>query len=49
MLVYYEQTNDIHAAIIREKQMKKWERKWKMRLIEQFNPVWKDLSSDLFN
>ena len=49
MLVYYEQTKDIQSAIIREKQMKKWNRKWKIRLIEQFNPNWKNLYFDFFN
>ena len=43
-LVYYEQTEDIHAAIQREKQLKKWNRKWKLELIEKQNPEWKDLS-----
>jgi putative endonuclease len=42
-LVYFEQTDDIHAAIQREKQLKKWKREWKMRIIEEFNPEWKDL------
>jgi len=49
MLVYYEQTNDIQSAITREKQMKKWNRKWKIRIIEKFNPYWKDLYSDLID
>jgi putative endonuclease len=35
MLVYYEQSNDIHMAIHRETQMKKWNRKWKLELIEK--------------
>lgn len=42
-LVYYEQTNDIRIAIQREKQIKKWNRKWKIALIEKSNPEWKDL------
>ena len=42
-LVYYEQTNDITAALTREKQLKKWNRKWKIELIEKDNPQWKDL------
>jgi putative endonuclease len=42
-LVWYEQTNDIRVAIEREKQIKKWNRKWKIRLIEKENPEWKDL------
>jgi putative endonuclease len=35
-------------AIIREKQIKKWNRDWKIRLIEEKNPQWEDLFSDLF-
>ena len=42
-LVWYEQTNDISIAIKREKQIKKWNRKWKIRLIEKENPEWNDL------
>jgi putative endonuclease len=37
-LVYYEETNDINAAIKREKRLKQWNRKWKKELIEEFNP-----------
>ena len=37
-LVYYEITNDIESAIRREKQLKKWNRKWKLELIEKNNP-----------
>ena len=46
-LVYYEQHNDIFSAITREKQMKKWKRKWKLELIEKSNPDWVDLFEDL--
>lgn len=46
-LVYYEATNDIESAITREKQLKNWHRDWKMNLINQFNPEWKDLGIDL--
>ncbi|MBU2473020.1 MAG: GIY-YIG nuclease family protein [Patescibacteria group bacterium] len=46
-LVYYETTNDIQSAIIREKQLKKWNRKWKLELIEKENPEWEDLYDDL--
>lgn len=46
-LVYYEVTNDIESAIKREKQLKNWHRDWKINLITQFNPDWKDLSEDL--
>jgi len=43
-LVYFEETNDINAAISREKQIKGWLRKKKIALIESMNPGWKDLS-----
>ena len=46
-LIYYEQTNDVTSAIAREKCIKKWNRLWKRRLIEQENPEWKDLSLEL--
>ena len=46
-LVYYEETNDIYSAIEREKQLKKWRREKKIKLIEKDNPKWKDLSDDL--
>ncbi len=47
MLVYYEQHDSIIIAINREKQLKTWKRIWKLRLIEEFNPTWSDLSIDL--
>tara|TARA_R110000803_G_C11702121_1_gene285638 strand:- start:229 stop:378 length:150 start_codon:yes stop_codon:yes gene_type:complete len=43
MLVYFECHNDIASAIAREKAMKKWSRSWKVRLIEESNPIWRDL------
>jgi len=43
-LVYYEQHNNPESAIKREKQLKKWNRLWKIRLIEEKNPEWKDLN-----
>lgn len=46
-LVYYEGTEAVDVAITREKQMKKWKRQWKIKLIEKFNPNWKDLYYDL--
>jgi putative endonuclease len=46
-LVYFEQCDDIESAIIREKQLKKWNRKWKLELIEKENPQWKDLYENL--
>jgi putative endonuclease len=36
-------TDSIEAAILREKQLKKWNRAWKIRLIEKTNPMWDDL------
>jgi putative endonuclease len=44
MLVYYEATGDIQAAIQREKQIKGWLREKKIALIEAANPGWEDLS-----
>jgi len=49
MLVYYEQHLDIEAAIAREKQLKKWNRLWKLKLIEAVNPKWRDLYYDITN
>ncbi|NSW77063.1 MAG: GIY-YIG nuclease family protein [Candidatus Atribacteria bacterium] len=45
-LVYYEITPSIEGAIQREKQLKNWHREWKINLITQKNPEWRDLSSD---
>ncbi len=42
-LVYYELHEDMESAIRREKQMKKWNRAWKLELIEKQNPDWRDL------
>lgn len=47
MLVYFEQHVEMTAAITREKQIKKWNRAWKLRLIEEHNPEWKDLYEGL--
>lgn len=46
-LVYFEVHDDIEQAIIREKQLKKWNRQWKINLIEKENPEWKDLYEKL--
>ena len=45
-LVYYESTNDVRAALEREKQLKGWLRKKKIALIESVNSEWRDLSLD---
>ncbi len=47
MLVWYENYSDVNEAILREKQIKKWERRWKLELIERMNPDWKDLYHEL--
>jgi len=46
-LVWYEQTDSIESAMTREKQIKKWNRDWKVELIEKNNPQWKDLYEDI--
>jgi putative endonuclease len=43
LLVYFEEFGDINDAIAREKQLKKWNRAWKVQLIEERNPNWADL------
>ena len=43
MLVWFERHDTIEAAIVREKQMKEWQRAWKLRQIEEMNPDWNDL------
>jgi putative endonuclease len=43
LLVWYEAYEDLDAARLRERQMKKWKRAWKIELIERSNPQWKDL------
>jgi len=49
ILVYYEQGNSPYEAIVREKQIKKWKRAWKDRLIFRMNPEWKDLSNGWYD
>jgi putative endonuclease len=46
-LVWYLLHNDINEAILKEKQIKKWNRKWKLELIEKENPLWKDLYEEI--
>ena len=46
-LVYYESTNDVMAAIEREKHLKGWTRAKKRALISQFNPSWRDLADEV--
>jgi len=47
LLVWFEEFSDIHEAILREKRIKKWQRAWKIELIEKMNPAWSDLSNRL--
>ena len=47
LLVYFEQHVDMIKAIEREKQIKKWNRAWKIDLIEKNNPDWRDLWPDI--
>jgi putative endonuclease len=46
-LVYFEQFDDMTNAITREKVLKKWNRAWKIRLIEKSNPNWLDLYNEI--
>ena len=47
MLVYFEMHCEMLEAIQREKQLKKWNRAWKIELIEETNPLWRDLWQDI--
>jgi putative endonuclease len=47
LLVWFEQHGTMEHAILREKCIKKWNRAWKVRLIEENNPDWRDLACDL--
>lgn len=46
-LVWYEVHQDVTAAISREKQIKKWNRAWKIQLIRETNPGWRDLYPEI--
>jgi putative endonuclease len=47
MLVWYEQHETRESAFVRERQIKKWNGAWKLELIEQMNPDWRDLYDDI--
>ncbi len=49
ILVWYDQHQELTAAIAREKDIKKWRRAWKFALIEKSNPQWRDLYDDFSN
>jgi putative endonuclease len=46
-LVWYEVQGDMEHAVVREKQLKKWNKSWKQRLVIESNPEWNDLSEDI--
>ena len=48
-LVYFEETTDVNSAIAREKQLKNWHRSWKVSLVEDKNPEWKDLHDEFLD
>lgn len=48
-LVYFEIIEEMALALNREKQLKNWHRKWKEKLINDFNPCWEDLSLNMFD
>ena len=48
-LVYVEETADISNALEREKQLKNWHREWKINLIKQANPEWRDFSEEFLS
>jgi putative endonuclease len=47
MLVWYEQHDTSEEALKRERQIKEWNRAWKLQLIERVNPAWRDLYNDI--
>ena len=47
LLIWMELHHDVNSAILREKRIKRWHRKWKLELIEAENPQWRDLWSQL--
>lgn len=49
LLVWFEQHEQMHTALAREKQLKLYRRAWKLRLIEKHNPRWRDLFDDFSN
>ena len=48
-LVYYEWHENLECMVKRERQLKEWQRNWKLRLIIEFNPEWKDLYPDILH
>lgn len=48
-LVYYEKHKNVEDAIKRERQVKKWRRQWKIKMIEKFNQSWEDLFGEIID
>lgn len=48
-LIYFEVHQNVNEAILREEQLKKWKRQWKIDLIEKDNPNWSDLKNDWYS
>jgi putative endonuclease len=48
LLVWFEEHGTRESAFLRERQIKKWNRRWKLKLIEDANPGWEDLSADWY-
>ena len=46
-LVWFEVHDDVELAIVREKRIKRWRRSWKIALVEEANPEWRDLFDDI--
>ena len=46
-LVYFEQFSSINEARARERNLKRWRRAWKLKLVDEFNPDWRDLAKEL--
>jgi putative endonuclease len=46
-LVYFEEYSSVMEARARERSLKRWRRSWKLKLIDQFNPDWRDLAEEL--
>jgi putative endonuclease len=47
LLVYFEFHRTMKSAILREKQLKRWKRNWKLKIIERENPTWRDLYDEI--
>jgi len=46
-LVYFEQFSSVNEARARERSLKRWRRAWKLKLVDEFNPEWRDITNEL--